>query len=172
MLKLLGAALVLFACGLAGFGVARGYSRRPLELRGLRAALQMLETEIIYTATPLAEAVERVAARAEPRIAPLFARSGEELRAMSGCSAREAWERGLAAFYPATALKPADLAILRQLGTSLGVSDRQDQSKHLHLAMEQLGLEMNKAAREAERQVKLWNYLGFLGGLAVILLLY
>lgn len=172
MLKLLGAVLVLVTSSLAGFCVARGFSRRPGELQSLRASLQMLETEITYTATPLAEAMERVGARAEPGIATLFLRAGEELRAMSGCNAQEAWDRALLALYSTTALRPVDLSILRQLGASLGVSDRQDQSKHLRLAMEQLGVQMNRAAEEAGRQVKLWNYLGFLGGLAIILLLY
>lgn len=172
MLKLMGSLLVLLAGGLAGVTVARNYSRRPQELRSLQSALQMLETEITYTATPLPEALGHVAARAGESVAPLFTRTREELLSMSGCTAREAWEAALKEFYPATALTPADLAILRQLGNALGISDRQDQSKHLRLAMEQMRVEIVRAEEESQRYVKLWNYLGLLAGLAIVLMLY
>jgi stage III sporulation protein AB len=61
---------------------------------------------------------------------------------------------------------------LRSLGSSLGISDRADQIKHLTLAMEQIKLENIKAEDEAARNVKLWNYLGFLGGLVIVMILY
>ena len=38
--------------------------------------------------------------------------------------------------------------------------------------MEQIKSENAKAEGEAARNVKLWNYLGFLGGLLVVLILY
>ncbi|KUK81824.1 MAG: Putative thioredoxin [Pelotomaculum thermopropionicum] len=64
------------------------------------------------------------------------------------------------------------LLILRNLGSSLGISDRDDQIKHLHLAMEQIRAETVAAEEEAARNVKLWSYLGFLGGLLLVLVLY
>ncbi|MBE3588584.1 MAG: stage III sporulation protein AB [Thermoanaerobacteraceae bacterium] len=172
MFKLLGSLLIILAAGGMGITISGNYARRPRDLRSLQAALQMLETEITYTATPLPEALGQVALRAGGRVAPLFSRAREELLSLSGCTAQEAWETSLKEFYPGTALKPADLAILRRLGAALGISNIQDQSKHLRLAMEQLGLEMARAEEEAARYVKLWNYLGFLGGLAAVLMLY
>jgi stage III sporulation protein AB len=172
MLKLLGAAMVVMASGLSGMAVAGNYSRRPGELRALRAALQMLETEIAYGATHLPEALEQVAGRSDSRVAPLFRQAAAELSSMSGITAAEAWDRSLGGYYRGTALKQQDHSILKNLGSSLGISDREDQIKHLSLAMEQLGAETNRAEEEAARNVKLWSYLGFLGGLMVVLILY
>jgi len=172
MLKLVGAAMVVAASGLSGLAVAGGYSRRPRELRWLRSALQMLETEVAYGATQLAEAMARVANRCDQAVAPLFSRTAAELSAMSGITAAEAWEKSLEGYYPGSALKPQDLSILRNLGSSLGISDRTDQIKHLRLAMEQISSEAAAAGEEAARNVKLWSYLGFLGGLMVVLILY
>ncbi|BAF59348.1 MAG: stage III sporulation protein AB [Pelotomaculum sp.] len=172
MLKLAGAALIVAASGLSGMAVAGSYSRRPGELRALRAALQMLETEIAYGASQLPEAFSRVAGCCEEAAAPLFRRAAAELSAMSGITAAEAWEKSLAGYYPGTALKPRDLSILRNLGSSLGISDRNDQIKHLNLAKEQIELEAVAAEAEASRNVKLWSYLGFLAGLAAVLVLY
>lgn len=172
MLKLVGAAMVVAASGLTGIAVANSYARRPRELRSLRSALQMMETEIAYGATRLPEALGLVAYRCDQAVAPLFAGAAAELQAMSGLTAAEAWEKSLNSFYPGTALKPRDLMVLRGLGSSLGISDREDQIKHLHLTTEQLGAEAAAAEEDAARNVKLWSYLGFLGGLTVVLVLY
>lgn len=172
MLKLVGSAMVVAASGLTGMAVAGNYSRRLRELRSLRSALQVLETEIAYGATPLKEALAQVSDRSDQFIGPLFSRAADELSDMSGVTASEAWERALNYYYPSTALKPQDLFILRNLGSSLGVSDREDQLKHLQLAMEQIGRETIVAEEEAARNVKMWSYLGFLGGLMLVLVLY
>jgi len=172
MLKLVGAAMVVAASGLSGMAVAGNYSRRPRELRSLRSALQMLETEVAYGATKLAEAMSQVADRCDNAVAPLFSLSAAELSSIACITAAEAWGKSLDSYYPGSALKPQDLLILRNLGSSLGISGREDQIKHLRLAMEQIEAETAVAEEEAARNVKLWSYLGFLGGLVVVLVLY
>lgn len=172
MLKFLGAFMVVAASGLSGLAVAGNYARRPRELRALRSALQMLETEITYGATRLPEAFETVASRCDQSVGQLFKQAGVELAAMSGVSATEAWEKALAGYYPASALKPQDHSILISLGRSLGRSDCADQVKHLRLTMEQVAQEAANAEEEASRNVKMWSYLGFLGGLVIVLVAY
>jgi stage III sporulation protein AB len=172
MIKIMGAALVIACTGYAGMARARKYALRPRELRSLQSALQILETEIIYGATPLPEAMEQVAARTERSIAFLFKQAGKELLSKTGCTVKEAWDRALEKFAARTILEDSDLRILRQLGNSLGMSDRQDQEKHLHLAMEQLRLEAASASEKAKTHVKLWNYLGFLTGLLLVTVFY
>lgn len=172
MLKLIGAVMVIVSSGLAGMALANVYAVRPKELRQLRSALQMLETEITYTATLLPDALSQVGLRCEQAVARLFKRAAAELKTMSGCTAREAWETAVEEYSDGTALTAPDLSILRNLGNSLGVSDQADQVKHLHLTMEQLKTTEDRAEEEAARNVKLWNYLGFLGGLMVVLILY
>lgn len=172
MLKLIGSVMIILGGGFAGMIMARDYVRRPRELRAVQAVLQMLETEITYTATPLVEALERVARRADPGLRSLFLTAAAELRSMSGCTAREAWNAALGKYYPASALNENDLRILQNLGNALGVSDRLDQSKHFRLALEQLKLETSRAEGEAAKNVRMWNCLGFCGSMALVLLIY
>ncbi|OPY57526.1 MAG: stage III sporulation protein SpoAB [Pelotomaculum sp. PtaU1.Bin035] len=172
MLKLVGATMVVIASGLSGLAVAGNYSRRPKELRSLRSALQMLETEVAYGVTYLPEALGQVSARCDKNVTLLFSETAAALSSMSGITATEAWETALEKYYPGTALNERDRSVLHNLGASLGISDRQDQIKHLHLAMEQIDNETAGAEEEAARNVKLWSYLGFLGGLVLVLLLY
>lgn len=172
MLKLIGAIMVVGAGGLGGLSIAGNYSRRPKELRALRSALQMLETEIEYNATCLPEAFQQVSARCDKSAALLFSEAAAKLSEQSGITAAEAWEKAIKKYHQSTALSSGDLSILRNLGGTLGVSDREDQIKHLRLAMEQLNAETAVAEEAAKRNVKLWSYLGFLGGLLIVLLLY
>lgn len=172
MLRLAGSLVIIFGCGLIGMFNARNYSQRPEELRHLQSALQMLVTEITYAATPMAEAFRSIAARCDKRVSILFEYILAELGSCPGCTAHEAWEKALRKFYIRTTLAKSDLAILSNLGKALGISDRQDQTRHLLLAIEHLGVEIQSARDDASKYVKLWNYIGFLGGLVVVLLLY
>ena len=171
MLKLLGSVIIVASCGMAGLLKARVYIRRPSELRALRSALQILETEIAYAASPLAKAFQTVAACSENNVADLFKAASQELLRMSGQTAGEAWDKALAVFYPQTALTHSDLSILRNFGSTLGISDREDQIKHLRLTQEQLKAETEKADEEAGRNAKIWNYFGFFGGIVAVLIL-
>lgn len=172
MLKLIGGLLVISATGVAGWRVARGYARRPVELRQFMAALQVLETEITYVATPLPDAFSRLAEQVDQPAAAFFRQVAGELRSSRGISARDAWNQALAEYFPWSALSRSDLGILRGLGNSIGLSDREDQGKHLRLAAEQLKMALAAAEDQAAKNVKLWNYLGLLGGLLVVLALY
>ncbi len=172
MLKLIGALLIISATGLAGWSVAREYARRPVELKQFITALQMLETEIIYAATPLPEAFGKIAEQLEPQAASFFRQAAGELASRQGCSAREAWHRALDSYAARSALARGDLSILRGLGGNIGISDRDDQVKHLRLAAEQLKAACAAAESLADKNVKLWHYLGLLGGLLVVLALY
>lgn len=171
MLKVVGAATLFLACGLFGLNAAAGYLRRPVELRAIRSALTMLETEIVYGATALPEAFRRVGGRSDQAAAPLFSLAANEIEAMTGITAREAWEKALNQYYPKTSLTKQDLSVLTDLGASLGISDRADQMRHLRLAAEQIGNCTAAAEAEAAKSARLWSYLGFLGGLCMVLIL-
>jgi len=172
MLKLIGALLLVAGGGAAGMLMAREYFRRPPELKSLLSSLQMLETEIIYSATPLAEALERVAAGSDKGVAGFFRRAARELGAGAGCTAGEAWEKALAWYYTVNSLSGREMSILSSLGRALGISDREDQRKHLKLACEQLKREIARAEEEAAKNGRMWNYLGFCGAMAAAIILY
>ncbi len=172
MIKFIGASMILTACGSMGFIWGRVYEKRPQQLTSLEGALQLLETEIIYGATPLPEAMELVADKCDPEIAGLFRDTALELRKMEGVTAYEAWVRAIEKFSPGTALNNQDLSILKRFGTSLGVSDREDQAKHLQLTKSQLKQAVIQAESASRKNATIYKYLGFLGGLLLILILY
>lgn len=171
MLKFLGALLVVGAGGAAGLWVAQGYARRPEELRALQGALGLLATEISFALTPLPDALVQVARRADPRVAGLFRDVATLLCNRSGETVEEAWAKALDRFASRSALRDEDIAALAELGAVLGVSDCEDQVRHLALVVERLKVQGLRADEEARKNVRLWRYLGFCAGAAAVLVL-
>jgi stage III sporulation protein AB len=168
--KLVAGGLVVFACSMTGFTVARNYRERPRQLRALQSALQGLATEIAYGATPLPEAFCSLARTSQPPVADFF-RSAAETLQNPGATAQDAWQRGLTQLRQESALLQSDLSVLGQLASVLGLSDRQDQERHLLLTVQQLSREETKAEEARASNERMWKYLGVLSGLLLVIVL-
>ena len=158
--KLAGAFLVIGSTGMAGIKVASLYMQRSAELRSLQDALQMLDTEILYAAIPLPQALKKIGRSGGDITARIFDEAGELIAAGQGCTVAEAWGRALQKNWGSTALKREDYAILYSFGELLGVSDRQEQHKNIALTSLHLRKEEEKARREQEKNTRLWQYGG------------
>lgn len=171
MYKLMGALMVIGAGQVIGIGIGRQYRKRSQELRAMQSALLFLQTEISYTATPLPEALDRVACTLNGTLRDMFKHTAEQLRLQNGMTAGEAWGGTLEKNQPHLALKESDRGILKNLGEALGKSSREEQEKHLLLAREQLRQEETQAENERNRYEPLYRYSGLLVGLLIVILL-
>ncbi|MGI6648367.1 MAG: stage III sporulation protein SpoIIIAB [Bacillota bacterium] len=171
-LKLSGALLIVLAGWFIGFSIAEKYRLRPVQLRSLQSGLLMLQTEISYTATPLPEALSQVAERCDLSVRELFKGTAQKLMTRQGFTAAEAWNMTLKDWQLRVALIPSDVNILRNLGSVLGTSSREEQEKHLLLAREQLRQEEIKAEQERNKNETLWKYTGVLTSLLIVIILY
>lgn len=171
MLKLIGAALVLFAGTMIGFAQAARFAERPRQIRHLLHALQRLETEIGYGQTPLPEALHRVSLAVPKPLSALFAAIAAELRSGAGVTVKASWERTFEEGWPSTAMRGGEREALLRLGASLGGSGKEDQLKHVRLAMLQLQAEETSAREEQQKYEKLSRSLGVLGAALVVILM-
>ncbi|GGF76953.1 stage III sporulation protein AB [Paenibacillus albidus] len=172
MLKLLGAVLVILAGTLAGFQLARQYADRPRNIRGLIAALQRLETEIMYSYTPLPEALRRIGQQSREPLKGFFVTVAEEMSTPHDRSAEEAFRLAMDAHWRVTAMKAAEKEILRQLSCTLGTSDRSNQSNHIALALQQLKQEETVAREDQGKYEKMSKSLGLLLGALIVILIF
>ncbi len=172
MVKLLGAFLVLLAGTLAGFYQSRQLNERPAQIRRFIHAFKQLETEILYGFTPLPQALQKLSARSGEPVAAFFEAAAQKLLVSDGGSVREAWVDCVEQFLPRTALKANEKDVILQLGWTLGISDREDQIKHLQLAASELQAEESAAVEEQRRYGKMWKSLGVLMGALVVIMMY
>ncbi|MDC0759995.1 stage III sporulation protein SpoIIIAB [Brevibacillus sp. AG] len=172
MVKLMGAVLILFSASMVGWQIGKYYANRPVQLRALLVALQMLETEIMFGMTPLQRAFVKVGHRVSEEVGKVFLLAAEFLQTEQAHSAEEALQQAMNRLWAQTALRRQEREVLESLGQVLGSSDREDQQKHLRLAVTHLrGLE-EEARAEQEKYEKMYKSLGFLGGLLVVILMF
>ena len=173
MLKAAGAFIVLVAGALMGFYQSVHLNRRPRQIRQLILALQRLETEVLYGASPLPEALLSAGRPLPEPLRSMFVAAGREMeRHPSSLSATECWQAALVEFWPRTSMKSQEQETMRQLGFSLGISDRDDQIKHIRLASGQLFAEEKAAADESRRYGSMWRSLGVLSAALVVIIMY
>ncbi len=170
MMKMIGILLVLFAGTMIGFQQASRYTARTVQLRELVQALHRLETEIGYGHTPLPEALARAAGTLTGPIGELFRAAAAGLDG-SDLSFQESWEIAVAKGWTATALRSGERTAVLQLGGVLGISDKEDQLKHLRLAALQIQAEEQTARDEQVRFGKMWRSIGFLAAALVVILM-
>lgn len=172
MLKILGAALVVGVCTICGLTIANNYRQRSLELRNLRSVLNLLETEIVYTATPLPFALEKIAKHAISPINKLFDNARNQLISGNGITADEAWQEAINSFQLFCCLAEEDIGIIRSFGAGLGCSDKTEQLKNIQLTKELLKQQEIKAEMNRNQHERLWRTMGVLVGLGIVLLIY
>jgi len=171
MIKLTGALLVLFAGTAFGFFQAAKYVQRSKQLRILIHALQRLETEINYGQTPLPDAFNRTSQMTEQPIAILFEQTAKLLENEEELALHEAWLQAVEYCWGYTALKSREKEVLLRMGTVLGMSDSDDQRKHLQLAQLQLKSEEEGAREEQQKYEGMWKSLGALGAVLIVILM-
>ncbi|MEO3944384.1 stage III sporulation protein AB [Gorillibacterium sp. CAU 1737] len=172
MLKTFGALLILIAGILFGLFQSQSLARRPKQLRQLGLALKRLETEIGYGATPLPEALKTSAVSLSPPLAAIFLDAAERMTEPGTVrTAAECWSAAVQRGFPRTALKEPEREAILQLGATLGISDTQDQLKHLHLALHHLAVEESHASDEERQYGKIWKSLGVLGAALVVVIM-
>lgn len=172
MLNILGAVLILITGAMFGFYQAAQYANRPKQIRQLIQALQRLETEINYGLTPLPEALEHISKIISAPISNMFLQASRKLSTNDGNTTTDSWREVIKEGWNDTSMKAAEMDIILQLGNTLGISDRNDQIKHIHLTANQLQGEEEIAKEEQKRYEKMWKSLGILVGALVVILMY
>ncbi|MGC7873526.1 stage III sporulation protein AB [Desulfosporosinus sp. SYSU MS00001] len=164
-----GCIALIAGCGSMGLWLAQRVRRRPEELRGFLVALTLLETEIVWGSTPLPEAFCVLKERTSPPWQDFF--SALQLRLERGDSAGKAWNEETSLQRSRFCLKEEDWRVIRDIGKGLGRSDSQEQQKQLQLVLRQLSMLKDQVGLWSEKQAKMWSYLGFLCGVAGVLIL-
>jgi len=169
MMLILGCIALIAGCGSLGLWRANRIRRRPAELRECIMALALLDTEIVWGMTPLPEAFGIVKERIDPPWREFFTELQERLQ--RGEAANSAWKDTILSKSKHFCLKQPDWQVIRDAGKGLGRSDSQEQHKQLELVQRQLALIKDQAEIWSDKQAKMWSYLGFLCGIAGVLIL-
>jgi stage III sporulation protein AB len=169
MVKYFGIFLSAIACVALGFTMAGDVRRRIIQLRSLQCALRMLKGEMEYAISSLEEAFERISIRLEPPFSIFFHAVSSELKELEEKNLSEIWTRQVKILAKNSCLKEEDFTLLDELGNQLGYLDIQMQIRTIDALYIQLEERLKQLSEESLISCKLYQSLGFLGALCVIL---
>lgn len=170
-LKIIGSALVILSTSILGYYYGQQFSNRLKNLISLEQCIKLLETEIVYGATLLPEALENVYAKGDKKVSILFKKIKENLLTESNTDVYKSFYHVLEDLKRDLNFKDDDVKLLLALGRVLGSSDRRDQEKNFNFILKQLSVLQNNARIEREKNEKMFKGLGVLMGLAIIIIL-
>ncbi|OEF98431.1 stage III sporulation protein SpoIIIAB [Desulfuribacillus alkaliarsenatis] len=170
MVKTIAIVLILTSSTLIGFLLANRYGQRVKELRLIYSALKHFETEIIYGLTPMPEALRNIAKRMESPISNVYYEMSEKFSEHE-LSTVDIWQTCWRDNRRHLALTKRDYDILMQLGYSIGQTDKENQLKHIGIALSYIQAEEEEARHDQQKHEKMYKYLGFLMGLMVVILM-
>lgn len=171
MLKAAGCILILAASAGFGFLSGRELKQRLEELKYLKKLLLILRGEIKYTKAPFPEAFRNISKRCKMPFSDFFKNLGEELDKLSGKGFPEIWKERIELDLKELKLNQADRMQLNRLGEQFGYLDGEMQINTIDLYMEQLETEIKTAEKETAGKVRLFNCLGIMGGIFVLLII-
>ena len=169
-LKWLGGALILGACVALGRRKSHGLRKRETHLQDFLQLCHRIETEISFCQTPLPEIFKDSGQLPFP-IGKMAVETGRRLAAQTGDTLSTLWDCVLDDFAPLLCLDKTDTAVVRMIGSELGLSYCSEQMKKLQLIAIRLQEQEKLAHEERLKMERVWQVLGWCGGSMLVLLL-
>lgn len=171
MLKLIGGILVVLSTSLIGFYYSRMFKERLKQIREMQYSLTMLESEIIYSASPLVQAMEYVSERSRHPVNDFFKCFSEKLYEKEIECILDGFQGTLKEFKGILKLEKDEIDVIGSFLKSLESSDIDGQKTSFNITMKKLeGFE--KIAEDTMiKNEKLYKYLGVCSGLLVVIIL-
>ena len=170
-LKILGSVFVIISSTLIGFTIGTRYKNRYLNLIQLENCIRLLETEIIYHLNPIPSALENVYLKGNKKVSYIFIKIKEQLTSNSDNSLSECFNKVVKDNKQKLDLSDEDVEILLTLGNVIGISDRNDQLKHIKSSLVQINNAQKNAELEMKKNETMYKRFGFLMGVLVTLVL-
>lgn len=171
IIKLLGSALIIAGCTGFGFHKSGQMTERLLWLKELYRLLVLLRGEIQYAATPVPEAMYKMAVHTNGIFREFFEAVSGQLYVRSGETLSEVWRQQSDIFFGESALKPEDIRLLKEIGDNLGYSDKKMQVSAMELCMDNLSMSIGTLEQNTPQKKRVCQCLGIFAGIFSVIIL-
>lgn len=170
MIRLAGISLIAAAVLLLGFWYSLNTRKRIKNLQLMQTVLHMLKGEIGFTGRILEEAFADISTRVEEPFGSFFACVSRRMQDREGTGLARIWQESEEIFQ-GSGLREEDLELFRKLGKELGFLDVEMQLRTLELREVQVKECMERLEKNCEASCKMYQSLGILGALTVIVVM-
>ncbi|MDV3428649.1 MAG: stage III sporulation protein AB [Bacillota bacterium] len=170
--KILGSVMIITASTYTGFYLGSKLIKRINELTELERLGTLLENEIVYSHTPLPQAIFSISSRQGNNIEKLFYKMYEKLSMNETDSIFDAVNLAVNENLRQLCTEKDDLKILLDLAKSLGDYDIEGYKKVFALYKIGIKNKISEAESKKNKNIKMYRYLGFsIGAAAVIMII-
>ena len=166
ILKVITLFLIFICSTLIGIFMASRYRKRVEEISEMKKALNMVETKMKFTYSPIPDTFEEVSKSFNNNVGKIFEKSCDYMRSKP---LGEAWNLALDTI-PTNLLKN-DIDVLKGMAKLLGKTDIDGQISEIELTDNFLNLQFDEAKKALDKNEKVYKSLGVICGLALVIVL-
>lgn len=171
VLRIIGGLLIILSTTSIGFYYGNRFSNRLENLIYMEQCIKILETEIVYGAVPLPDALTNVYYKGNKKVSFIFEEMKKHLLNNKDEDIFQSFTYVSDLLKCKLNFKEEDIEMFLSLGRMLGSSDRQDQEKNFKLILKQIAVFQNEAKLERDKNEKMYKNLGILTGFAIVIIL-
>lgn len=171
LLKIAGGLLIILSSTLIGFCYGSRFSNRLENLIYLEQCIKLLETEIVYGAVPLPDALTNVFNKGNKKVSFIFKEINSFLFNNRDGDVFNSFLSVTELLRTKLDFKEEDIELFLSLGRVLGSSDRQDQEKNFKLILNQIAINQNEALIQRDKNERMYKDLGILAGFFIVIIL-
>lgn len=171
MLKALGLFLILAGGSGVGYSFSNQLSTRYRQLRELQRFVALLRGDVSYGNTPLPEALWQAAGKIETPLREFLYSLSKELKSFPQENMAQLFSRHVEEDLRHCALTKSDKESLCRMGDTLGYLDREMVLRNLQLYETELEQELVGLWESMAGKKKMYQTLGIMGGLFLVILL-
>ena len=162
---------LLLGCGGLGMVFSNRFKERVRQLEILQNAINEIEFSIDFLNITLDRTFEKVAKNIDGPLEEMFSYVAYRLRENPASDMKKVWNHAIFKYNQALALSQSDIQILMDFSKSLGQGSREKEKNNLKLTSMRLGIALDEARIDAQKNTKMYRVLGFLAGIFVVIIL-
>ncbi|EOR20368.1 MULTISPECIES: stage III sporulation protein SpoIIIAB [Clostridium] len=171
MLKITAVIIIFLSCTYIGFYYGESFKKRSRQLNSILKSVLFLNNEVMYTNTPLPEALKYISLKVESPVNYVLSNVSDKLLKSESTSVYEAFEKEYKKNKSEFYLQDEDKRIVKDFLRSLGESGVYGQDKLFNLTIENMKLNCKSAEELAKKNIKMYRVLGICIGAMISIFL-
>ncbi|MPL93623.1 Stage III sporulation protein AB [bioreactor metagenome] len=171
MLKITAVIIIFLSCTYIGFYYGESFKKRSRQLNSILKSVLFLNNEVMYTNTPLPEALKYISLKVESPVNYVLSNVSDKLLKSESTSVYEAFEKEYKKNKSEFYLQDEDKRIVKDFLRSLGESGVYGQDKLFNLTIENMKLNCKSAEESAKKNIKMYRVLGICIGAMISIFL-
>lgn len=160
--------ILFFTSAIIGILISKKYSNRLNILKNLKNALNMFEVKVNFSFETIPEIFNEISRKIDGPAGKMFSDTVKNIE-QKNMIAGEAWEKAVES--NSGSLKKDDLECIKTLGKLLGKTDIEGQINQIELVSTFLESQINEANEDKHKNEKMYQKLGVIIGLMLIIVL-